>query len=145
MIHESDSHYWLGRTPGGWISQEELPTTADPKFSEVNLLRIEPLSQIAYQTILEAAKPPGYTLFFRHRIHEILGGAIIGVEYIMALERGDWSAKEAAAIDIDDFPIVDGFRAKLDLKGEIDFNNSPEFTFIKSLENEIDKYTFVRV
>jgi hypothetical protein len=144
MLHENDTHYWIGRTPGGWISQEDLATTADPKFSEVDILRIEPLSPTAFQAILEAAKPPGYTLFFRHRFHEIMGGQIIGVEYILALERGKWTAKDAAAIDIDDFPIVDGFRAKLDLTGEVDFESSANFTFITSLENGINKYAFVR-
>ena len=144
MIADFDTHYWLGRTPDGWISQEDLPTTADPRFSEVNLLRIDPLRPEAYRAILEVAKPPGYTLFFRHRIHEILGGEIVGVEYILALERGELPAREAAAIDIDNLPIIDGIRAKLDLQGQVDFNGSKNFTFIKSLEGDCDKYTFVR-
>lgn len=144
MIADFDTHYWLGRTPGGWISQEDLTTTADPRFSDVDLLRIEPLRPEAYRAILEAARPPGYTLFFRHRVHEILGGEVVGVEYIIALERGKLSARDAAALDIDDLPIIDGIRAKLDLKGQIDFNSSENFKFIESQEGDCDKYTFVR-
>lgn len=144
MIADFDTHYWLGRTPGGWISQEDLTTTADPRFSDVDLLRIEPLRPEAYRAILEAARPPGYTLFFRHRVHEILGGEVVGVEYILALERGKLSARDAAALDIDDLPIIDGIRAKLDLKGQVDFNSSENFKFIESQEGDCDKYTFVR-
>src|SRR5512137_1907140 len=143
MIHASDTHFWLGRTPDGWISQEETDTTADPAFGQVDKIRIEPLCQGSYPVILEAEKPEGYKLFFRHRFHDCLG-EIIGVEYLIAAERGGWCPKEAATIDIDDFPIVDGFRAKLDLTGEVDFESSPNFTFIKSSEDGRDKYTFVR-
>ena len=144
MIADFDTHYWLGRTPNGWISQEDLAATADPRFSDVDLLRIEPLTPGAYRAIMEAARPPGYTLFFRHRVHEILGGEVVGVEYIIALEHGNWTAKEAAAIDIDGLPLLDGFRVKLDLKGQIDFNSSENFKFIESREGDCDKYTFVR-
>ena len=144
MIADFDTHYWLGRTPDGWISQEDLATTADPRFSDVDLLRIEPLHPGAYRAILEAARPPGYTLFFRHRVNEILGGEVVGVEYIIALERGELPTREAAAIDIDELPLRDGFRAKLDLEGQIDFNSSENFRFIESREGDCDKYIFVR-
>ena len=69
---------------------------------------------------------------------------MVGVEYILALERGNWSAKESAAIDIDVLPLLDGFRAKLDLNGQIDFDGSENFKFIESREGDCDKYIFVR-
>ena len=144
MIADFDTHYWLGRTPAGWISQEDLPTTADPRFSEIDLLRIEPLQAEAYRAVLEAEKLPGYVLFFRHRVHEVLGGEVVGVEYILAAERGNWNAADAAAIDIDGLPLSDGFRAKLNLAGEVDFDGAG-FTFIESPEGDCDKYTFVRL
>ena len=94
MIADFDTHYWLGRTPGGWISQEDLPTTADPRFSDVDLLRIEPLHPGAYRAILEVVRPPGYTLFFRHRIHEILGGEVVGVDILHPVGTVALPAKE---------------------------------------------------
>jgi hypothetical protein len=141
-IHPWDTHYWLGYTRNGWLSQDDLQTTADERFSQVEKLWIVPLSGLSFQTSLRVEKPEGHTLFFRHRPHQIVGGPVIGVEYILAVEKGSWTPKEAAALNIDELPLKNGFRAKLDLEGNVHCE-SAFWTYTHSSEDEIDIYNFI--
>ena len=143
MIHDEwETHYWMGHTPSGWISMSDH-SSADEAFGQIDLLRLEPLCDLSYQVIFEVAKPEGYTLFWRIRPHtDIQTSQVIGVEYLIAIEKGIMPVQDAAALNIDELKHSDGFTVILQLDGSIDF----EGTWKNELsdENGIPIYKFMR-
>ena len=158
MIHEYDTHFWLAKTPGGWISAEDH-FSYEPIFQQANKIRIEPLHQAAVQAILDAAVPSGYTAFLRTDIHqEVESNKVARLGYIMALERGSWPDPGKVALggfaldgggnatDWEGLAIKDGFRAELCCwNGQVAFESSPDFTFELSQEDGRDLYKFIEV
>lgn len=156
MIHEYDTHFWLAKTPAGWISAEDH-FSYEPIFQQASRIRIEPLHQAAIQAILEAMVPAGYTAFLRTDIHQdIESNKVARLGYIMALERGTWQDPGKVAIggfELDaqghatsweGLPIKDGFRAELCCwNGQIAFDASPNFSFKFSQEDGRDLYKFI--
>ena len=93
--------------------------------------------------IFEVAKPEGYTLFWRIRPHtDIQTSQVIGVEYLIAIEKGIMPVQDAATLNIDELKHSDGFTVILQLDGSIDF----EGTWKNELsdENGIPIYKFMR-
>ncbi len=156
LIHEWDTHYWLARTPGGWISAEDH-FSYEPIFQQARRIRIEPLHQTAIQAILEALVPAGYTAFLRTDIHQdVESNKIARLGYILTLERGKWADPGKVALGgfaLDGggqlttwagLPIKDGFRAELcTWNGQVAFESSPNFDFERSIESGCDLYKFV--
>ncbi len=156
-IHDYDSHFWLAKTPAGWISAEDH-YSYEPIFQRASRIRIEPLHLAAIQAVLDAAIPAGYTAFLRTDIHQdVESNKIARLGYIMALERGSWPEPGKVAIgsyaldpgghatDWEGLPIKDGFRAELcGWNGQIAFDASPDFIFDYSKENGVDIYKFLK-
>jgi hypothetical protein len=142
MIHEYETHYWLGHTPNGWISMADHRSDEEI-FSQIDLLRLEPLCDLSYQVVFEVAKPEGYTLYWRIRPHtDIQTNQVIGVEYLIAIEKGNLKASDAAAIDISELKHIDGFAVILQLDGSVDFNGTWQHEIDN--ENGIPIYRFMR-
>jgi len=160
MIHDYDTHYWLGKTAQGWVSMADWKSS-DQIFQDVELLRLEPLYDTNYQTIFEVARPAGYTLFFRGRVFfDTYPNNIIGVAYLVGAEAGSWTPWEAGGFPMDPdawliwglfadpqdyLPVQDGFRAILGPDGSIDFYNSDNWSYKLSSEGGKDLYKFVRI
>ena len=156
MIHEYDTHFWLAKTPAGWISAEDH-FSYEPIFQQASRIRIEPLHQAAIQAILEAMVPAGYTAFLRTDIHQdIESNKVARLGYIMALERGIWPEPgkvaiggfgldaQGQALAWDGLPIKDGFRAELCCwNGQVAFESSPNFSFETLQEDGRDLYKFI--
>jgi hypothetical protein len=156
MIHEYDSHYWIARTPDGWISAQDH-YSYDPIFLKATKIRIDPISDLSIQAALEAEVPPGYTAFLRTDLHRNLQGDLIRLGYIMAMERGDWPDPGKISIggfELDDMaqptawaglPIIDGFRAELcTWNGQVAFESSSNFSYSYSFKDRRDLYKFER-
>jgi len=158
LIHDYDTHYWIARTPDGWISAEDH-ASYEPIFQQANRIRIEPLHQAAIQAILDVMIPASYTAFLRTDIHqEVESSRVARLGYIMALERGVWPEPGKVAIGgfaldggghataWEGLPIQDGFRAELCCwNGQVAFEASPNFSFKCSQEDGRDLYKFVEV
>jgi hypothetical protein len=144
MIHNEDTHWWLGSTPEGLISMEDY-NSSDEMFRKVEKLRMEPLSPLSYQVIFEVTKPEGYSLFWRHRIkQDMLTNHVEGLEYVIAIELGQWSVMQAASIDITDLKHLDGFTATLQFDGSVDLDGVG-WTHEMDNENGIPIYRFIRI
>jgi len=155
MIHDFDTHYWLARTPDGWISAEDH-ASYEPAFQRANRIRIEPLTSDAVRAILDADIPPGYTAFFRTDQYRHMNGTLVRWGYVLAVERGEWSdpgrepiggfefqGKESPWVGL---PIRDGFRAELCCwDGQVAFEASPNFSFTVTKEADCDLYKFFKV
>ena len=137
MIHDWDKHYWLAKTPEGWISALDHSSN-EPIFKQATRIRIEPLSTDGVMAVLDADVPGGYTAFLRTNRAIKMSGEIMRLSYLIAVERGQWTGAE----DIGGFefteegdkwgglPVKDGFRAELCCwDGAIHFEASPNFTF----------------
>jgi len=144
MIHDYDTHFWIAKTPDGWISAEDH-ASYEPIFQQATRVRIEPLSAATVRAILEADVPEGYTAFLRTDIHQdVATNQIARLGYIMALERGYW--KEPGKVALSDLPLVDGFRAELCCwNGQVDFESSANFSYIVVREDDMDLYKFMKV
>jgi hypothetical protein len=144
MIHDYDTHFWIAKTPDGWISAEDH-ASHEPIFQQAKRIRIEPLSAATVRAILEADVPDGYTAFLRTDIHQdIATNQIARLGYIMALERGRW--EEPGKIALSDLPLVDGFRAELCCwNGQVDFESSANFSYKVVREDDMDLYKFMKV
>jgi len=157
MIHDYDTHFWLAKTPVGWISAEDH-ASYEPIFAQANRIRIEPLSLLqSIQAVLDADVPHGYAAFLRTDLHRNLQGDLIKLGYILAVEKGEWPEAgrmpiggflldaQAQAGAWDGLAIIDGFRAELCCwNGQVAFESSPNFSFDCSIENGVDIYKFVR-
>jgi hypothetical protein len=151
MIHDWDSHYWMARLPsGGWISAEDH-ASYEPIFQTANRIRIEPLSLQSAQAVLDAEIPGGYTTFLRTDRNIIVMRGPDADEapclfYVMAIEKGHWEEPGKACLS--DIPLVDGFRAELQIfkdgHGGVDFKASDNFYYEVNKENGIDIYKFVK-
>ena len=155
MIHDWDTHYWLARTPDGWISAEDH-SSGDLAFQQANRIRIEPLTAASVRAILDADIPAGYTAFLRTDQHRRMDGALIRWGYVLAVERGAWADPGREAIGGFEFqgkespwiglPIKDGFRAELYCwDGQVAFEASPNFSFTVTKEADCDLYKFFKV
>jgi len=155
MIHDWDTHYWLARTPDGWISAEDH-SSGDLAFQLANRIRIEPLTAASVRAILDADIPAGYTAFLRTDQHRRMDGALIRWGYVLAVERGAWADPGREAIGGFEFqgkespwiglPIKDGFRAELYCwDGQVAFEASPNFSFTVTKEADCDLYKFFKV
>jgi hypothetical protein len=143
MIHPYDTHFWMAKAPGGWISAEDH-ASYEPIFQTATKIRIEPLSLQSIQAVLEAEVPAGYTAFLRTDIHQdVQSNRIARLGYIMAMERGTWP--EPGKVALSELPIGDGFRAELCCwNGQVDFVSSPNFSYEVSKENGQDIYRFMK-
>jgi hypothetical protein len=156
MIHDWDTHYWLARTPDGWISAEDH-SSLDPEFQTARRVRIEPLSPLqSIQAIIDAVIPPGYTAFLRTDIHrDMASGQIVRLGYVLVVEKGSWPDpgkmaiggflldKDYQATTWEGLPLVDGFRSELcTWNGQVAFEASPNFGFERSIEGSCDLYKF---
>ena len=110
VVHSYDSHYWIAKTPRGWISAENYQSY-DPIFQTATRIRIEPLSFASIQAVLDASIPVGYTIFLRTNIDQHVGGEITRLAYQLALEKGIF--KDPGKMALSEVPLVDGFRAEL--------------------------------
>jgi len=155
MIHDWDTHYWLARTPDGWISAEDH-SSGDLAFQQANRIRIEPLTAASVRAILDADIPAGYTAFLRTDQHRRMDGALIRWGYVLAVERGAWADPGREAIGGFEFqreespwiglPLKDGFRAELcGWNGRVAFESSPNFSFTVTKEADCDLYKFFKV
>lgn len=155
MIHDFDTHYWLARTPGGWISAEDH-ASYEPAFQRANRIRIEPLTADAVRAILDADIPPGYTAFLRTDQYRRMDGTLVRWGYVLAVERGEWTDPGREPLGSFEFqgkespwdglPIKDGFRAELCCwDGRVAFESSPNFSFTVTKEADCDLYKFVKV
>lgn len=143
MLHCWDTHYWIAKTPKGFISAEDH-CSADPEFKEATWVRIEPLTSASIQAVLQADIPKGYTAFLRtDPIIEVVSGKMAGLNYILALEKGEWS--EPGKVALSEVPLKDGFRAELrTVTGEVDFQSSDDFYFEKEDVCGLDVYKFIK-
>lgn len=141
IIHDWDTHFWLAKLKdGSWISAEDH-CSADPAFAEATLVRIEPISPASIQAVLESPVYEGYTMFLRtDPIIDVTKGQTVGICYVMALERGKF--EHPGHIALSQLPLKDGFRAELQIDGNVDFKSSPNFSYEVSQENNIDVYRF---
>ena len=155
MIHDFDTHYWLARTPDGWISAVDH-SSGDLAFQQANRIRIEPLTAASVRAILDADIPAGYTAFLRTDQHRRMNGALIRWGYVLAVERGAWADPGREAIGGFEFqreespwiglPLKDGFRAELCCwDGQVAFESSPNFSFAITKEADCDLYNFFKV
>ena len=155
MLHDHDTHYWLARTPDGWISAEDH-ASYEPAFQLATRIRIEPLTADAVRAILDADIPPGYTAFLRTDQYRHMNGAVVRWGYVMAVERGEWPDPGREPIGGFEFqgkespwaglPIRDGFRAELCCwDGQVAFEASPNFSFAVTKEADCDLYKFFKV
>jgi hypothetical protein len=152
MIHDWDTHFWMARVPSGkWISAANH-SSFEPIFQTATKIRIEPLSSLSAQAVLEAEVPDGYTAFLRtDRIEIVMKGpdAASGPKliYVMALEKGHWD--DPGRVALSTVPLKDGFRAELrifpDGHGEVDFNSSDNFIYEVTNMGECDLYRFIKV
>lgn len=152
MIHDWDKHYWLAKLPSGkWISAANH-SSFEPIFQTATKIRIEPLSSLSAQAVLEAEVPDGYTAFLRtDRVEIVMKGpdAASGPKliYVMALEKGHWD--DPGRVALSTVPLKDGFRAELrifpDGHGEVDFNSSGNFISEVANMGECDLYRFIEV
>ncbi|KUG17157.1 hypothetical protein ASZ90_013160 [hydrocarbon metagenome] len=152
MIHDWDSHYWMAKLPSGkWISAANH-SSFEPIFQTATKIRIEPLSSLSAQAVLEAEVPDGYTAFLRtDRVEIVMKGPDADntpkLIYVMALERGYWP--DPGRVALSTVPLRDGFRAELQIfpdgHGEVDFSSSGYF--ISEVKNTIkyDLYRFIKV
>lgn len=155
MIHDWDTHYWLARTPDGWISADDH-SSGEPIFQLANRIRIEPLTAASVRAILDADIPAGYTAFLRTDQHRRMDGALIRWGYVLAVERGAWADPGREAIGGFEFqreespwiglPLKDGFRAELCCwNGQVAFESSPNFSFAVTKKADCDLYNFFKV
>ena len=137
MIHDWDKHYWLAKTPEGWISALDHSSN-EPIFKRATRIRIEPLSTDGVMAVLDADVPEGYTAFLRTNRDIKMSGEIMRLSYLIAVERGQWTgAEDIGGFEFtvggdrwDGLPVKDGFRAELCCwDGAIHFEASPNFTF----------------
>jgi len=155
MIHDWDTHFWMARVPSEeceeWISAENHGSH-EPIFQTANKIRIEPISTVSAQAILEAEVPDGYTTFLRtDRIEIVMKGPDAArapkLIYVMALEKGHWD--DPGRVPLSTVPLKDGFRAELrifpDGHGEVDFNSSGNFISEVANMGECDLYRFIEV
>jgi hypothetical protein len=154
MIHDWDTHFWMARVPSEelekWISAEDHGSH-EPIFQTANKIRIEPISTLSAQAVLEAEVPDGYTAFLRtDRIEMVMGDPCKDVPkliYVMALERGHW--EDPGRVALSTVPLKDGYRAELrifpDGHGEVDFNSSGNFISEVTNMGECDLYRFIEV
>ena len=155
MIHDFDTHYWLARTPDGWISAEDH-ASHEPAFQLATRIRIEPLTSDAVRAILDADIPPGYTAFLRTDQYRRMDGTLVRWGYVLAVERGEWAdpgreplggfAFQGKESPWEGLPIKDGFRAELCCwDGLVAFESSPNFSFTVTKEADCDLYKFFKV
>jgi len=118
-------------------------SSAQEIFGQIDILRLEPICDLSYQVIFEVAKPDGCTMYWRIRPHtNMRTNQVIGVEYLIAIEKGIIPAKDAAAIDISKLKHLDGFTVILQLDGSVDFEGTWKHELAD--ENGIPIYRFMR-
>lgn len=155
MIHDYDTHFWIAKTPDGWISAEDH-ASHEPIFQQATRIRIEPLSAATVRAILEADVPDGYTAFLRTDQFRKMDGTLIRWGYVLAVERGHWPDPGREQIGGFEFsegqsswrglPLKDGFRAELCCwDGRVAFEASPNFSFSITKEADCDLYKFHEV
>jgi hypothetical protein len=150
MIHDWDSHYWIAKTPKGWISAENHPSY-DPIFQQASRIRIEPISFASIQAVLEANVPKGYTPFLRTNVDKAMSGEIVRLSYVLALEKGTFN--DPGRLALSEVPFVDGFRSELcvtdghisfDSPGMDDQGHGGIFDYKIDTESGIDIHTFFK-
>jgi len=153
MIHDYDTHFWLAWSRvHGLLSAHDM-STADPRFVDVKKIRLEPFGG-SLQAVLEAEIPEGYVPIIRTDLDRAMNGALLGVHYVWAVEKGDWLPIESGRMSLHRIPLVDGFRAEIftwsidpaarERVGEVDFNGTPGWKWAKTRENGCDVYRFFK-